>query len=174
MEKALKPARDEDDAPRRRKGSLRALTELTAKISGPVLRRHGFAQDQLIARWPEIAGPVLSSVSLPIKLSFPPSKKRGGTLTIQVEGPYALQMQHIQDLLLERVNQFFGYRAVERIRLMQGEVPRPAARSSVPSGPSIALPPEVLAMPDGPLKEALVQLAATFPVDIMASGPKSQ
>jgi hypothetical protein len=172
MEKALKSTarklKDADDAPRR-KGGLRALNDLTARISGPALRRYGFAQDQLIAKWPEIAGPILSDVSLPIKLSFPPSKKLGGTLTVQVEGPYALQIQHIQDLLIARVNQFFGYRAVERLRLQQGDVPRSATRSTTLTGPTVEVPPEVLALPDGPLKDSLVKLAATFPVDI----PKS-
>lgn len=45
-------------------------------------------------------------------------------------------MQHLEPLLVERVNGYFGYRAVARVRLVQGAVPHPdeAAPPTRPSG----------------------------------------
>jgi hypothetical protein len=140
------------------------LGDLTKTLASPALRRHGFAQDALVVRWPEIVGERLAEVSLPMKLSFAPDSRTGGTLTVRIEGPLATQLQHGQDLVLERINQFFGYKAVERLRLVQGPVPPRGRRAQAPvrAGPP---PKEVEAMPDGPLKQALLSLSATFPVD---------
>jgi hypothetical protein len=148
-----------------RTAGLRSLSDLAAKLGGTALRRHGFAQDKLITQWNQLVGPQFSEVSLPIKLSFPPNQKRGGTLTVKIEGSLATQFQHIQDVVLERINAFFGYKAVDRIRLVQGEIPRRDDRRRLPSTPAGPPPKEVAGLADGPLKDALIQLAATFSVD---------
>jgi hypothetical protein len=117
-----------------------------------------------VARWPEIVGERFAEVSLPMKLSFAPEARTGGTLSIRIEGPLATQFQHAESLVIERVNQFFGYAAVARLRLMQGAVPprqghRPRLQNPGPP------PQSVHEMPDGPLKSALLSLSTTFSVD---------
>ncbi len=52
---------------------------------------------------------------------------------LRVEGPRSLEVQHIAPQLLERINTYFGYRAVAELRIMQGPVmrdvpPEPPAR----------------------------------------------
>jgi hypothetical protein len=149
----------------RRSTGARSVSDIAAKLGGAALRRHGFVQDRLVSQWDQLVGPNFSSMSLPVKLGFPPNQKRGGTLTVRIEGPLATQFAHVQDVILERLNVFFGYRAVERIRLVQGDVPRREPR--VAQRPASTMPPplEVAQLADGPLKAALIQLAATFPVD---------
>ncbi len=147
----------------------RNIGDLAARLGGPVLRRHGFAHDQLIARWPEIAGPQFGSASLPLKLSFAPGSKRGGTLTVRVEGPLASHLIHVQDVILDRINSFFGYKAVERLRLVHGEVPPAPPQRTTPTVSKCPPPAEVTALATGPLKQALIQLAATFSVDNQTS-----
>jgi hypothetical protein len=144
---------------------VRALADIAARLGGTALRRHGFAQDKLVTQWEQLVGPQFAGVSLPVKLSFPPNQKRGGTLTVRIEGPLATQFQHIQDVVLERINAFFGYKAVERLRLVQGEVPRQATGPRPDLPPAGPPPHDVAALAPGPLREALIQLAATFSVD---------
>jgi hypothetical protein len=60
-------------------------------------------------------------------------KKAEGVLTLVVRGAFAPMMQHIQPEIVERVNRFFGYSAVARIVIRQGEVARPAAKRPAPA-----------------------------------------
>jgi hypothetical protein len=148
----------------RRRGAV-DLAALVSPLSSRAMKRYGFTHAALLERWPEIAGERLAEVSLPLGLSFAPGNRTGGTLTLRVEGPMATQLQHGADLVIERVNRYFGYAAVARLKLVQGPVP--PRRAHRPAAPKRAGPPhpEVEALPEGPLKEALLQLAATFPVD---------
>ncbi len=154
---------EKSNLPQRRR-FVAGVEEFARKLAAPALRRHGFTQDALVARWPEIVGERFAEVTLPLRLSFAPNVRTGGTLDIQIEGPLATQFQHAETLVIERVNQFFGYAAVARLKLSQGPVP--ARRKSRQLALSDRPPPkEVESMPDGPLKSALIQLAATFSVD---------
>ncbi|MEX6722930.1 DUF721 domain-containing protein [Parapedomonas caeni] len=127
-----------------RRGGVRALAEVAPKIAGPAFRRFGFAQAAIVSRWAEIVGPEFARFSLPLKLGFPPSKRVGGTLTIQVDGPFALQMTYVQPQIIERVNRFFGYAAVERIALRQG--PLPADHAGVRAAPPPLSPADEAAL----------------------------
>ncbi len=164
MDKAAKP---EWKPQRRRK--VAALGDITGKLSTPAMRRYGFAHTKLIAEWPTIAGPTYARMSSPVKLSFAPDKRIGGTLTLAVDGPAALQIQHVSDLIITAVNRFFGYKAVERLRLVQTnlpqsrELPKAKAVKATPMPALLAgISPD---LPDSPLKAALHSLAATFSVD---------
>jgi len=52
-----------------------------------------------------------------------------------VDGPFALHLTHVQAQVIERVNRFFGYAAVERLSLRQGPVPDAAALADVQTAP---------------------------------------
>lgn len=152
----------------RRRHSAR-LDEISAKTISPALRRYGFAHAALTSCWNEIAGPTYARMSLPLKLGFPPSKKTGGTLTLAVDGAAAVELHYVQDLLIEAVNRYFGYRAVERLKLVHMPLPHPH-RSVVRAATQPEPPPELVAkmpetLPEGPLKAALYRLACTFSVD---------
>lgn len=41
------------------------------------------------------------------------------TLVLRVEGPMALEIQHSADVILERVNRFFGWSAVGKLAFRQ-------------------------------------------------------
>ncbi len=158
------PPKSKPYAPAERRRYAAGLEDLARKLAAPALRRYGFVQDALVARWPEIVGERFAEVSLPVRLGFTPESRTGGTLTIRIEGPMATQFQHAENLVIERVNQFFGYAAVARLKLMQGPVPPRQSRPRAISNPGPP-PSSVSNMPDGPLKSALIQLSATFPVD---------
>lgn len=80
-----------------------------------------------MTEWQEIVGTALAGGSAPEKLS-PGRDGKGGTLDIRVDSALALELQHLQPQIIERVNAYFGYGAVERIRLRQGPLPRPPVR----------------------------------------------
>lgn len=108
----------------RRGGGVRRAGSVAGKVLGPALRRQGFAQSEIISRWPEIVGAVLAACSVPERLAFPDRTNAEGTLHIRVDGAFAIELQHLEPLVIEKINRFYGYRAVARLRITQGPLPR--------------------------------------------------
>ncbi|HUZ73409.1 MAG TPA: DciA family protein [Stellaceae bacterium] len=109
----------------RRRGGLRALASEVPRIAAPVLGKRGFASAQLVADWASIVGTELAAKISPDRLSFPRGERRDGTLRLRVAAGLAPEVQHRTPLILERINGFFGYRAVSRLVLVQGPPARP-------------------------------------------------
>ena len=119
---------------RPRGGEARAVADLMPEIGRAAFRRFGFVQSSVVSRWDEIVGSRYASVSAPEAIRFPAGKKSEGTLELVVEGPHATMMQHVLPEIVERVNRFFGYAAVARIKIRHGMVSRAGAshRASTP------------------------------------------
>lgn len=100
-----------------------------AAITRDIFRKRGFAQGHILAHWPEIVGMALAEYSSPEKLAFPrgPSEghrsSAGATLTVRVDGPVALEIRHLEPQIVERINGYYGYNAVSRLKLIQGPLP---------------------------------------------------
>ena len=116
-----------------RSNRSRQVAELLPAVGGAAFRRFGFVQSSIVTRWAEIVGEKLSGVSAPESIRFPVGKKEGGTLTLTVRGAHAVMLQHVLPEITERVNLFFGYAAVARVAIRQGDVARPAERHAPPS-----------------------------------------
>lgn len=150
------------DRGKRRRTATR-VSDLTSLVADKAIRRQGFAQAAVVSRWKEIVGPEFARYCLPVKLGFPAGQRRGGTLTIQVDGPFALHLTHVQAQVIERVNRFFGYAAVERLALRQGPVPEAAAvteKQTAPLAPEEAkvLEQAINGVKDPSLADALERL----------------
>jgi len=106
-----------------------SLPKITGKYAGKAA-----PLAQLRAVWPEIAGRELAGQSLPEKLVGVARGKEGPSgLRIRCSGVAALELQHRQSELIDRINAFFGYRAIDRIALSQGPLPeRRAPRAPAP------------------------------------------
>ncbi len=123
--------RTDPDAPRENRS--RAVAELLPAIGGAAFRRFGFVQSSIVSRWPEIVGAKLAGASIPESIRFPVGKKQDGVLTLTVRGAHAPMMQHIAPEIIERVNRFFGYAAIVKVAIRQGEVAAPVPRKAPPS-----------------------------------------
>jgi hypothetical protein len=128
-----RPPESGKDAPRR--GHARAAGDLVADIAGSSFRKFGFMQSSVVSRWAEIVGERYARVSSPESIRFPSGRKSGGTLTLSVEGAHAPLIQHLGPMVIERVNRFFGYEAIDKIAFRQGRAP---AKPSVPARPDSA------------------------------------
>ena len=115
---------------------MRAVSDLLPEAGGAAFRRFGFVQSSIVSRWREIVGARYAAVSSPESIRFPQGKKSQGVLTLVVEGAHAPMMQHVAPAIIERVNRFFGYTAVERLSFRQGIVQAEKARSR-PAPPSL-------------------------------------
>jgi len=113
---------------RSRGGQARAISELMPEIGRTAFRRFGFIQSSIVTRWPEIVGPRHARVCAPESIRFPPGEKSEGILQLVVVPAHAPLIQHVIPEIIERVNRFFGYRAVAKVKLRQGEVKAPPAQ----------------------------------------------
>jgi hypothetical protein len=155
-------------------GGARPVGAYAARALDPAARARGFATSALLSDWPALVGAELAKFTAPDRVLWPrrwdeadddaPQKGRrdeGAILVLRVEGPRAIEVQYRSGQILERVNSYFGYRAVVEMRILQAPVARKAERSAPPAPPTDpeVLPPDV-AIEDGGLRAALVRLGS--------------
>jgi hypothetical protein len=150
----------------------RSAGELVGAIGDQSFRRFGFVQGSIVSRWAEIVGERYAKVSSPESIRFPQGKKAGGALTLLVDGAHAPLIQHLTPMIVERVNRFFGYAAVNRIVFKQGKPPAPPPK---PARPQLRPVPKELGeglreIADPELRACLESLAARIEA---SSGPPS-
>lgn len=133
----------------------RPVGALVPGISRAAFRRHSAASAKVMADWVAIVGPALGAVTLPRRLS-------AGTLTIACAGPLALELQHVSNELMARINAHLGGAPVQRLRFVQASVtpPVPAGLLAIPQEARIAAERAVKDLPDGDLRDSLVALGS--------------
>ena len=149
--------------------SAKPLSVLLGDVFADVYARQGFAARELVTRWAEIAGPEISAHSEPLKIQWPRpvegQPQEPATLVLRVNGPMALEIQHASDVILQRVNRFFGWSAVGRLALRQGPLSRRErpATSRAPDARQVAEVEETLSsVEDEGLRAALARLGASI------------
>jgi hypothetical protein len=149
--------------------SAKPLSVLLSDVFSDAYAKQGFAARELVTRWGEIAGPEIAAHSQPLKIQWPRpvegQPQEPATLVLRVEGPMALEIQHSSDVILQRVNRFFGWSAVGRLALRQAPLTR-RDRPKIPPAPdpqSVAKVAETLsAVEDEELRAALARLGASI------------
>jgi hypothetical protein len=149
--------------------SAKPLSVLLTDVFTDAYAKQGFAARELVTRWAEIAGPEIAAHCEPLKIQWPRpvegQPQEPATLVLRVEGPMALEIQHSSDILLQRVNRFFGWSAVGRLALRQAPLSRrdrPAA-SHAPDPRAVAEVAETLSsVEDDELRAALARLGASI------------
>ena len=144
----------------------RPLAELVNRCLGETFARQGFASGDIVTHWPEVVGPEIAAHAEPVKLQWPrgdAETPEPATLVLRVEGPAAIEIQHLSGVIIERVNRFFGWRAVGRIAIRQAPLARRAksATAARPDPEAIARVAESLpGIADDGLRQALGRLGA--------------
>lgn len=110
----------------------RTVGVAVGKLARPILKGRGFAAADLVIRWRELVGETLADNSAPERLVWPTGKSEDATLKLRVAPGFGPEVQHLAPLILERINTFYGYRAVTRLAISQGPVPRPPRPTAPP------------------------------------------
>ena len=114
---------------------LRALGETVSAVAAPMLGRRGFAGTRVVAEWPSIVGDQLAGRSLPERVVRAPGGRGGGTLHVRISsGSLALELQHLEPLIVERINTYFGYQAVTGLKMLMGHSRTHGRPSAMRSG----------------------------------------
>ena len=105
----------------------RPLASALHKVTEKIYRKRGFASAGVVTNWPAIVGEELARHSMPERLGS------DGVLRLRVDGPLATELKHLEPQILERIASYFGYRAVNRLRLVQGPLERSPAEKPGPA-----------------------------------------
>lgn len=145
-------------------------------LTRKAFEKYGFSAATLLTDWAAIVGAELASYTLPERLKWPRAVEAygvtdsanqgrpGATLVLRVDGPRAIEVEYRSRQIIDRINAFFGYRAVAEMRIIQGPVTAPATQKAVTvrreAAPAKPPAPEIERITDPGLKEALARLEA--------------
>ncbi len=138
-------------------------------LASAAFKAHGFVSADLLSHWPAIVGEVHAALATPERIKWPrPAKDgetAGGILFLKAAPGRALELEYAAALLLERINQFMGYHAIAKIKVLPGAElplsPRPKPPVPVPLAGDLHL--ETIADPH--LREALNRLGSAMLAD---------
>ncbi len=131
---------------------FRSAGETARKRLGEAAAGHGFAEPEVLMRWPEVVGERLSALCVPVKVSYSRAHRLGATLVVRVEGARATEVEHLGPRIIERVNQFYGYRAIDRLKVTQTSRGASGGFAEAPAG--YKGPPDAAPSEPGPEAEA--------------------
>ncbi len=144
------------------------LSQLLGKTIADLLAKQGFASTGIITHWPDIVGPEIADHAEPMRMIWPrrvhEDDPEPATLVLRVEGPVALEIQHLSGVIIEKVNRFFGWRAVGRLQIRQAPLARRKAKAPL-KAPDPAVVARLAAgmtdIADDDLRGALARLGAS-------------
>jgi len=148
----------------KRRGGLRAIAAEIPRIAGAALGKRGFGEAQLVTQWEAVIGAGLAEKLSPERLTFPRGERRNGTLRLRVASAFATEAQHLEPVLIERINAFFGYGAVARLAFTQGPAltarPAPPPLRPLNAEEQRAIDARVAGVADPDLRAALARLGS--------------
>lgn len=146
---------------------VKPLAELIEGCIGPAFAAQGFASTDILAAWPDIVGARLARYCRPARIEWPRKRRNSaeapdsGTLVVQVEGVFAIELQHLAPVVIQRINAHYGWACIGRIVMKQDRVGRPGVpprRREVDPGRRGEVAKAVSRIEDAGLRDALDRL----------------
>lgn len=98
---------------------LESLGSVFMVLMKDALSAEDIVEVDIILNWPDIVGDDLSSYCRPVKAKFNP-KNNCRTVFVEVPvGGFALELQHKEKYIIDKINAYFGYNAVHKLNISQ-------------------------------------------------------
>jgi hypothetical protein len=146
----------------------RPLADLVAMCVADVFARQGFTSCEIVTHWDDIVGAEVAAMAEPVRMQWirsrDPDESPPATLVLRVEGPAALEIQHMSGVIVERVNRYLGWQAVDKLSLRQAPLTRRGrpARPRIDAATAAAMAAQMTGIADDGLRTALGRLAAAI------------
>jgi hypothetical protein len=150
----------------------RAVGAYVPKLTRKAFEKYGFSAATLLTDWAAIVGDEIAGFAAPERLKWPRNVsvredveagaegRPGAVLIVRVDPARALDVAYKSRQILERINGYFGYRAIAELRVLQAPLAAPARTPAVPRSQE-ATPceaPELASIADERLRAALAKL----------------
>ena len=159
--------------------AARAVGSFVPKLTRKAFEKYGFSAASLLTDWAAIVGKDLAAFTSPERLKWPRSVairedveagaegRPGATLVLRVDPARALDVEYKGRQIVERINGYFGYRAIAELRILQAPLAKRAAPTPPLQAPPPVAAPELATIADAPLRAALERLKS----GLMARSP---
>ena len=151
----------------------KAVGTFVPRLTRQAFEKYGFSAATLITDWTQIVGADLARATQPERLKWPKGVaaqgkaveevdqgRPGATLVLRVDDGRALDIQYKGRQIIERINAYFGYRAVADLRILQAPIDtRFAEPLRLGPAPVQPTPAEVTAVENPELRQALERMA---------------
>ena len=101
---------------------INRISAMTKTLLKPMIDRYGMVYVNILLDWPSIVGERYAELTCVQQLKFPSDKKTDGVLSIRCVSAAIPILQASSPQIIERLNQYFGYRAIVQIRFQAGLV----------------------------------------------------
>ena len=107
------------------------IGDTLGKVNRAFSNKYGKTEFLILSKWPQIVGSFFAEHSEPDKISRltedfdefdQPIFKN--FLHVRVSPAAAVEFQHYKDTIIEKINSFFGYKAIADLRLQQNFIPQ--------------------------------------------------
>ena len=107
------------------------IGDTLGKVNKIFSNKYGKTEFLILSKWPQIVGSFFAEHSEPDKISRltedfdefdQPIFKN--FLHVRVSSAAAVEFQHYKDTIIEKINSFFGYKAIADLRLQQNFIPK--------------------------------------------------
>jgi hypothetical protein len=158
--------------------AAKAVGSFVPRLTQKAFEKYGFSAATLLTDWATIVGQGLARDTLPERLKWPrhvetygevdesAAGRPGATLVLKVDPARALDIEYKRAQILDRINGYFGYRAVAEIRIVQAPLgaacpsPSPSLPLAARPAPVRPTPPDMSLIADDGLRAALTRLHA--------------
>jgi hypothetical protein len=114
----------------------KAVGSFVPGLTQKAFEKFGFATATLLTDWTQIVGAEIAGFTVPERLKWPRGpagdfgdeeggERKGATLMLRVDPARALDVEYRARQIIDRINAYFGYRAVEAMRIVQAPLPLP-------------------------------------------------
>jgi hypothetical protein len=155
----------------------KAVGSFVPKLAAKSFERYGFHSAEIMTAWPRVAGAEIAGFTAPERIKWPRGSGEpdgtgasgGATLVLRVEPARALDVEYRSAEIIDRINRYFGYRAVATLKLIQapllsGDKAGLSPARVVADGQTAGEAP-IPATAEGGLKAALETLWASVTAD---------
>ncbi len=154
--------------------AAKTVGSFVPRLTRKAFEKYGFSAATLLTDWAAIVGPQLAVYTAPERLKWPRAVEAhgdveqgaegrpGATLILRVDGGRALDIEYRKRELVERINSYFGYRAVADLRILQAPVQSvstlPRAVVAPRGTPRAVIAPEITSIANDGLRDALARM----------------
>jgi hypothetical protein len=147
----------------------RPLADLVTACVSDVFERQGFTSCEIVTHWDDIVGEEIAALAEPIRMQWTRTRDLDesppATLVLRVEGPAAIEIQHVSGVIVERVNRYLGWQAVGKLALRQAPLMRrhhKPQRPRIDENAAAAIAGRMTGIADPGLRSALGRLGAAI------------
>ncbi len=98
---------------------FQSLGDIVEQSISPMFERKGAVQAKIYSKWSTIVGEGIAQKTSPSKITYAGKEKSIGTLHINVFSADALEISYMEGVLIEKIAVFFGYKAIDKIKIKQ-------------------------------------------------------